>query len=257
MNEECLNAILNNKLKGSKLEIHKDEIKQYCISEYNKELLEAEKVKDTLNSREYIKEPLYEFASHLISAMSWNYYNSEYNGKYQGRRMICNDCSHCENAGCQHACNCNLLDSRIKIFKKNDICSNFDEKIKVSYDTNKYSSLENYLKETGKLEKITFTQWKTEKLEYCTFKDYIHYLNNEYYIDWKGGSTLYLKHNTIYIDNKTLHIPIDARWFKLDFIKDGNIYCKKITIPTKKRHTPYEVIGTNINYNIMLKESYN
>jgi hypothetical protein len=101
------------------------------------------------------------------------------------------------------------------------------------------------------LDQITFSQWKAEKLEYCTFKDYIHYLNNEYYIDWKGDSTLHLKHNIIYIDNYTLHIPINARWFNLDIIQDNNIYCSKITIPTKKRYTPYEVIGININFNIL------
>lgn len=253
MDNNCMDRFLTY-FDNTKLESHKEEIKQYCIKSYKKELELADKLKDTSKSMEYVRELEYEKASFFINMTSWNsYYGELYAGVYQGRRLTCNDCKNGIKNGCELNINCSKLDNNIKVNIFNDICKNFDNRIKVKYDEVLYNSLENYLQETGKLNSCTMEEWKSQKIEYCSFNDYIHFLNNDYYIDAKLKSKLQYKYNTLMIDDKTLHIPINTRWFKLDFIKDNNIYCNRISIPTKKRHTPCEVIGKYINYSIPVK----
>ncbi|OSA95760.1 UNVERIFIED_ORG: hypothetical protein B2H93_04880 [Clostridium botulinum] len=243
--KEIDNLVINlDVLNNTKLESEKEQIKQYCIDEYKKEYEEAKKVENTINSIDYVKTPLYHFASNFISMLSWNYYHGkEYDSKYKGRHLHCKDCKHCTLNNNNDKYNCSNLNSNILISCKNEICSKFTDKIEVKFDSNKYKTLEQYLTLTNKLKNITFEEWKREKMEYCNFNDYIHYLNNCEYIDYKGDSTLKYKSNTLYINDKILYIPINEKWFDLNL--NNNIFCKKIAIKSKKRNKTEDVININ------------
>ena len=254
LSDTVVNSLTNN----TKLANYKEEIKEYCYNCYKKELLENEENKrKTIEpfSSEYIKSKLYRFAATLIDTMNWNYYEGDdYKGKYQGRQLHCKDCKYCNiDTRCNYTCTKikeKYSNIDIQVYKNNDICSNFKDRIQINYNKEKYNSLKDYLGKTNKLKNISFTDWKKEQIENCNFKDYIHFLKNCIYIDYKGDTTIKYKSIEIYFKDKTLFIPIDNSYFNLDFIKDNAIYCNKITVKSKKRNKTSEVIALHKIFNL-------
>lgn len=187
---------------------------------------------------------MYKFASDFITTLSYNYYKiDEPETRYKGRRLTCKDCKHCEGYGDKRTCK--KLSSNIQIFSKNDICKYYDDRIKFKYDSNKYSSEYEHLKAVGRLDNISYEDWKAEKLYYCTFNDYIEFLNKIHYIDYKGDSKLHLKTNIIYVNGYKFRIPINEEYFNLN-INDSFYYVNKI-IEGKKKN---KIVDSNNIYKV-------
>lgn len=245
--DSITNSVVTSLSNNNKLEAHKQDIINKCNEVYERELKEAEKVANTENRREYVKDPLYHFASDFITTLSYNYFNlDEPNIKYKGRHLKCKDCKYCEGNGDKRTCS-KISNSNIQMYSKNDICKYFDESIKFKYDSNKYNSEEEHLKILGRLDNITYTDWKAEKIQYCTFDNYIEFLNKVEYIDYKGDSRLHLKTNTLYLNGYAFYIPIDENYLNLN-INDSFYYTKQVQENTGRRKN--KIIDTNNIYKI-------
>lgn len=240
-----------NKLFKDKTESEKQNIIDYIIKEQT--------ARDNKGRFNYELTEGYKQAETLIDALSYNHYNApEYNGNYQGERLACRSCKYCNRANTNSRYNCNKLKDKYNIdiaaSKSNDICKYYKPYIIVTDDRNKYNSIGDYLQDNERLLcRHTIRDWKKQKYKYVTFEDYLHFLNNEYYVDYKGESTVNNKWNYLYINDYMLEVHLTDDWFNMDFIKDNKIYVRAFKGKREKK-TKTLIVNDCVCLNEILKE---